>query len=75
MAIVIMILHLRPESLRKVEGCQLVEVFSGMARTSKVASAMGYRAKAVDHVYSKSMNLLEPSGFMFLGFSSSLLAH
>ena len=55
-----------------MSNCQFVEIFSGKARTARLASWSGYKSKAVDFIYSKSMNLLRPSGLVFLSCLSFL---
>ena len=70
MAIVIMVASLHPRHVEKLSGAQFLEVFAGQARTARLASWSGYRAKAVDQLYSKSMDLLQPSGFVLLICSS-----
>jgi hypothetical protein len=69
-AIVIMVASLHPGHVEKLSGGQFLEVFSGQARTARLAGWSGYRSKAVDRLYSKSMDLLQPSGFMLLSCSS-----
>ena len=51
---------------KDVSGAQFLEVFSGQARTARLAEWSGYKSKAVDFLYSKSLDMLKPSGFMFL---------
>ena len=51
---------------KDVAGTQFLEVFSGQARTARLAEWSGYKSKAVDFLYSKSLDMLKPSGFMYL---------
>lgn len=52
----------------RAQGVEFLEVFAGRARTARLASARGMKARAVDMKYSDSMNLLKPAGFLFLVF-------
>ena len=63
---------MRPGEVAKLSNCQFVEIFSGKARTSRLASWSGYKSKAVDFIYSKAMNFLRPSGLVFLSCLSFL---
>ena len=62
----IMVTYMVPERVSKIAGCQFLELFSGQARTSRLASWTGYKAKAVDYVYSPALDFLKSSGFVFL---------
>ena len=65
-AIVIMVAFMVPERVSKLAGCQFLELFSGQARTSRLASWTGYKSKAVDYVYSPALDFLKSSGFVLL---------
>ena len=65
-AIVLMVSYFRPLQVEKISGCQFLEIFSGRARTARLASGAGYRCKAVDFLYSGAFNILKPAGFMLL---------
>ena len=73
-AIIVMLAFLRPEEVAKVQGQQFVEIFSGRARTSRMASWRGYASRGVDIAYSDCMNVLRPAGFMFLSCLVNLFA-
>ena len=62
----IMLAFLDRGEVHKISRAQLVEIFSGKARTSKVASWSGYRTQAVDFLYNPALNIFNPAGFMFL---------
>ena len=65
MAIIIMVASM--DLIHKdVAGTQFLEVFSGQARTARLAEWSGYKSKAVDFLYSKSLDMLKRSGFMYL---------
>lgn len=61
-----MVANLDDKFVPNVAGAQLFEIFSGQARTARLASWSGYKSKAFDYKYSRSMDLLHPSGFTFL---------
>lgn len=58
-----------PDKIAKVAGCQFVEIFSGRARTARLASWSGLRARAIDIVYSNALDVLKPAGFMLLSLT------
>lgn len=64
MAILIMVSYLRPDEVAKVCNSQFVEIFSGRARTARMAAWSGFRPRAVDFLYSPKLNVLKPAGFM-----------
>lgn len=69
-----MVAFLDPAEVPKISRAEFVEIFSGKARTSKVASWSGYRSKAVDFLYNPALNVFNAAGFTFLD-SSLFPAH
>ena len=61
-----MVALMDPKKVDTLQYCEFLELFSGVARTSRLASMCGYHSKAFDVRYSKSMDLLKPAGFMRL---------
>ena len=61
-----MVAFLDPAEVPKISRAEFVEIFSGKARTSKVASWSGYRSKAVDFLYNPALNVFNAAGFTFL---------
>ena len=70
-------LHPMPEFTTH-EGFDVIEVFAGRARISRLANAAGYRSIATDRIYDQSdksaLELNESAGFSHLGCSSSHFA-
>ena len=68
-AIVLMVAFMVPEQVAKVSGRQFLEIFSGRARTARLASWCGFVSSSIDIQYhSRAFNVLKPAGFTFLSY-------
>lgn len=65
-AIVVLVSYMVPEASAKASGRTFLELFSGRARTSRMAQRCGYLTSAIDINYSEAFNLLKPAGFVLL---------